>query len=269
MEPSLSKIDGSDVSPRQADILQIARQFGRVDVERLASRFDMTPQTIRRDLNDLCDRGLLRRVHGGATYPTSITNVAYGSRQNMAFDAKRRIAARAAALIPDRSSIMLNIGTTTEEVARALIGHQGIMVVTNNLNVAHILREAPSAEVIIAGGLVRASDGGIVGEATVDFIRQFKMDYAVIGASAVDPDGTLLDYDYREVSVAREILAQARHTLLVADSMKFERRAPVRIGHLSELDVFVTDIDPPASISQICKDYGVTLEIADGNGILE
>ena len=249
------------VTVRQSDILDLARQYGRVEVDWLADRFDMTPQTIRRDLNDLCDRGMLRRVHGGATYPTSVSNYAYDSRRVLASDAKRRIGERTATLIPDHSSIMLNIGTTTEQVAMALVRHQGIMAVTNNINVAHILREAPSAEVIIAGGLVRPGDGGIVGEATVSFIRQFKVDYAVIGASAIDEEGTILDFDFREVSVSREIIAHAKKTILVADFMKFERTAPVRIGSLTEMDVFVTDQDPPQPIIELCHNHSVRLEI--------
>ncbi len=250
------------VSVRQSDILDLARHYGRVEVVWLAERFDMTPQTIRRDLNDLCDRGMLHRVHGGATYPTSVSNYAYDSRRVLASDAKRRIGERTAALIPDHSSIMLNIGTTTEQVALALVRHEGIMAVTNNINVAHILREAPSAEVIIAGGLVRPGDGGIVGEATVSFIRQFKVDYAIIGASAIDEEGTVLDFDFREVSVAREIIAHAKQTILVADFMKFERTAPVRIGSLADIDVFVTDQDPPPPIADFCRKHSVRLEIA-------
>ena len=250
------------LTPRQTDILELARKLGRVEVDRLAERFEMTPQTIRRDLNDLCDRGALTRTHGGATYPTGVTNYAYDSRRILAEEEKRLIGERAASLIPDHSSIMLNIGTTTEQVAMALTRHDGIMVITNNLNVAHILRQANNAEVVIAGGLVRSSDGGIVGEATVNFIRQFKVDYAVIGASAIDPDGTVLDYDFREVSVAREIMGHARQTILVADAMKFERTAPVRIGHLSEIDIFVTDRIPPDPLPALCAGGDVRLEIA-------
>ena len=91
----------------------------------------------------------------------------------------------------------------------------------------------PTSKWSIAGGIVRGSDGGIVGEAAVDFIKQFKVDYAVIGASAIDADGALLDFDYREVKVAQAIIANARHVILVSDSTKFERTAPVRIAHLS------------------------------------
>lgn len=251
--------------PRQADILARARQVGRVEVEELSIVFDVTPQTIRKDLNELCERGLLQRVHGGAIHPSGASNYAYDSRRMLAADEKLRIGERAASLIPDNASIMLNIGTTTEQVARALRRHEGILAITNNINVAHILREAPSGEVIIAGGLVRKSDGGVVGEATVDFIKQFKVDYAVIGASAIDADGSILDFDYREVSVAREIIGHARQTILVADSLKFDRNAPVRIAHLSDIDVLVTDRSPPEPIDAICAQAGVRVEVAADN----
>ena len=136
------------------------------------------------------------------------------------------------------------------------------MVVTNNINAANILREVQSAEVVIAGRLVRHADGGVVGEAAVDFMRQFRVDYAVISASAIDADGTLLDFDLREVKVAQAIIEAARETILVADAMKFARRAPVRIGHLEQIDVFVTDAPPSADILAICEANQVRVEVA-------
>jgi DeoR family glycerol-3-phosphate regulon repressor len=250
------------MTPRQSDILGLARQIGHVEVDNLAAGFRVTPQTIRKDLNELCDRGLLHRIHGGATYPSGVTNYAYDARRVLAAEAKRRMGIRAASLIPDNSSIVLNIGTTTEQVALALRRREGILAITNNINVAHILRDSPSVEVVIAGGIVRKSDGGIVGEATVEFIRQFKVDYAVIGASAIDEDGTILDYDFREVSVSREIIRLSRQTILVADTMKFERTAPVRIAHLRDIEIFVTDQPPPEPVLQICQEDGVRIEIA-------
>ena len=119
------------------------------------------------------------------------------------------------------------------------------MVITNNINVVNILQGYTGIEVIVAGGVVRHADGGIVGEAAVDFIRQFKVDYAIIGTSAIDEDGTLLDYDYREVKVSRMIVESSRRAILVADSLKYGRSAPVRIGHISEIHHFVTDAAPP------------------------
>jgi DeoR family glycerol-3-phosphate regulon repressor len=250
------------LTPRQADIMALARQHGRVDVDGLALHFMVTPQTIRKDLNELCDRQLLTRMHGGATYPSGVANYGYEARRLLAADGKRRIGLKAAELIPDHASIIINIGTTTEQVAMALRHHTGLMVVTNNINAANILREVPSAEVVITGGLVRHADGGVVGEAAVDFIRQFRVDYAVIGASAIDADGTLLDFDFREVKVAQAIIETARETILVADAMKFERKAPVRIGHLEQMDAFVTDLTPPQEIIDICEAAHVRLIVA-------
>jgi len=106
---------------------------------------------------------------------------------------------------------------------------------------------------------VRAADGGIVGEAAVEFIRRFKVDFAVIGASAIDGDGSLLDFDFREVQVARAIIGNARHVILVADATKFERAAPVRIGHLSDVDTLVTNGAVPTSIRELCGEAGIRL----------
>ena len=247
---------------RQHEILSIARQAGKVTVEELAERFEVTPQTIRKDLNDLCEQRLPTRTHGGALLSSGVENVAYEARRQLAAAEKQLIGQRAAQLIPNNSSLFVNIGTTTEEVARALIKHEGLLVITNNLHVAASLASAPGIEVIVVGGMVRRTDGGIVGESAVDFIRQFKVDYAVIGVSAIDDDGALLDFDYREVRAAQAIIANARRVILVSDSMKFTRSAPVRIGHISEVDTFVTEQDPPEAIVDICKNAGVQVEVA-------
>jgi len=249
------------VIPRQSDILKLAPKDGRVFVEELAEKFDVSPQTVRKDLNELCERGMLQRVHGGAVLTSGVTNFAYEARRVLAADEKRLIGLKTAALIPDNSSLLINIGTTTEQVALALLGHKGLLVITNNINVVNILRNNPDMEVIVAGGLVRTSDGGIVGESAGDNVQHVKVDYAVIGASAIDPDGSIMDYDYSEVRVAQAIIENARHTILVADGMKFERTAPVRIGHISQLDTFVTNRPPPEPIRRICRDNDVKIEI--------
>lgn len=245
--------------PRHAEIIQMAKDQGRVLVDDLALHFNVTPQTIRKDLNDLCDQRMLTRIHGGALFPSGIENLEYEARRKIAADEKEAIGAAAAKLIPDGASLFINIGTTTEAVSKALLDHNGLMVITNNINVANRMRVYPTIEVVIAGGVVRGSDGGIVGEAAVDFIRQFKVDYAVIGASALDHDGALLDFDYREVKVAQAIIENARQVILVSDSTKFERTAPVRIGHLSQVDTFITDRCEIPSIRKICEESEVRL----------
>lgn len=249
-------------SNRQQQILDIARQTGQVTVDALARQFDVTPQSIRKDLNRLCDDRLLSRTHGGARLASSVENMSYEARRMLASDDKAAIGEAVAALIPDHASMFVNIGTTTEAVATALVQHQGLMVITNNINVATHLRPCRDIQVIIASGEVRSTDGGIVGEAAVDFISQFKVDFAVIGSSAIDADGALLDFDYREVKVSQAIISNARHVILAADSTKHERTAPVRIGHISQIHSFVTE-RCPADFKRLLQSFDIrTIETA-------
>ncbi|GHD13956.1 DeoR/GlpR family DNA-binding transcription regulator [Tianweitania populi] len=247
------------LSERHATIIAMAKENGRVLVGDLAAHFNVTPQTIRKELNDLCNQRLLTRTHGGALFPSGIENMEYEARRLIAAAEKDAIGRAAADIIPNNASLFVNIGTTTEAVSEALLAHSGLMVITNNINVANRMRVYPSIEVIIAGGVVRGSDGGIVGEAAVDFIRQFKVDYAVIGASAIDHDGALLDFDLREVKVAQAIIANARHVILVADATKLERTAPVRIGQLAQVDTFITDRCDVEALRTICAQNDVRL----------
>lgn len=249
------------LSERQNTILTLAREHGRVDVDELSTAFKVSPQTIRKDLNELCDRQLLQRVHGGAIVGSGIENVSYEARRLLAPGAKKAIGKKAAELIPDNSSLLINIGTTTEQVAHALAGHRGLLVITNNINAVEIMKNFLGVELIIAGGQVRRSDGGIVGDAAVDFINQFKADYAVIGVSAIDADGSLLDYDFREVRVAQAIIRNARHIILVTDAMKLERNAPIRIGHISQIDTIVIDTPLPKELQAICNENDVNVVV--------
>ncbi|MGJ5203192.1 DeoR/GlpR family DNA-binding transcription regulator [Bradyrhizobium sp. HKCCYLR20261] len=245
------------LSQRQTDILNIARASGRVMVEDLSRRFEVSAQTIRKDLNDLCEQRALTRIHGGAIIASGVENLAYEARRFVAADEKKAIGAIAAARIPNGSSLFINIGTTTEEVASALTSHQDLLVITNNLNVAMLLYPHPRIEVIVAGGSVRRSDGGVVGSTATQLIGQFKVDYAIIGASAIDEEGALLDFDYREVQVAQAIIANARSVMLVADSTKLHRSAPVRIAHLSQIQTFVTDRPLPDGLASLCHTRGI------------
>ncbi len=251
------------LSLRQNKILALAGKSGRVDVDELSVTFDLSPQTIRKDLNILCDRQLLQRVHGGAIIGSSNENVSYEARRLLAPESKKAIGTRAASLIPDNSSLLINIGTTTEQVAHALKDHRGLLVISNNVNAVAIMKDFPGIELIIAGGQVRRSDGGIIGVAAVDFINQFKVDYAVIGVSAIDEDGSLLDYDYREVRVAQAIIENARHIILVTDRMKLERNAPIRIGHISQINTIVIDGELPQKLKTTCREHDVDAVIID------
>jgi DeoR family glycerol-3-phosphate regulon repressor len=248
--------------PRHRQLLELLRKNGDSSVAELARALRVTTQTIRRDLRTLEEAEQVARYHGGVGIPSTVENIDYTQRQALNVDAKRLIARGVAQHVEPGRSLILNIGTTTEEVARALAHHRGIRVVTNNLNVAAILAGNEHAEVLIAGGLVRHRDRGVVGEATIDFMRQFKVDVAVIGVSSIEPDGTLLDYDYREVKVAQAIIEQAREVWLVADHSKFTRRALVRLAHLSDVDRFFTDLPVPAPVQRVLDAAGVVTWVA-------
>jgi DeoR family glycerol-3-phosphate regulon repressor len=250
-------------NPRQSDLLEAVRLGGSVTVEALAERFGVTLQTVRRDVKLLAEAGLVARFHGGVRLPGSTTeNLAYRQRETLNAEGKQRIARAVARAVPDGCSLLLNIGTTTEAVARELLQHRGLRVITNNLNVAGILCANPDCEVIVAGGVVRARDRGVIGEAAVEFIRQFKVDIGLIGISGIESDGTLRDFDYREVSVARAIIAQSREVWLAADHAKFNRPAMVEVARFADLDRLYTDAAPPEPFPVLLAEADVQCEIA-------
>ncbi len=249
------------LNARQANILKMIEQNGSATIDELESSFDVTPQTLRRDLNLLADASLIQRFHGGASSTTSTQNLSYQDRQIRYLKEKEAIAREIAQHIPDHSSLFINIGTTTETIAKALMQHQGLQVVTNNLHVASLMSQKEDFRVIVTSGEVRARDGGIVGEATMDFVQQFRLDFGIIGISAIDDDGTLLDYDYREVKVAQAIIEHSRHVFLAADHSKFGRRAMVRLGSIAQANMFFTDQTPNATIVQLMQDNDVRLQI--------
>ena len=250
-------------NPRQLEVLEQVRARGSISVEALAAVFGVTLQTVRRDVKLLSAAGLLARFHGGVRVPSSTTeNIAYRQRQLLNETAKKRIAREVAKAVPEGCSLIINIGTTTEAIARELLHHKGLRVITNNLNVAAILSGNTNCELIIAGGVVRSRDGGIVGEATVDFIRQFKVDIGLIGISGIESDGSLRDFDYREVKVAQTIIAHSREVWLAADHSKFNRPAMVELAHLNQVDMLFTDASPPGEFAALLADAGVTCNVA-------
>jgi DeoR family transcriptional regulator, glycerol-3-phosphate regulon repressor len=247
---------------RQEQILDLVTRQGYASVEALSQRFGVTPQTVRRDINQLNDMSLVQRYHGGAGIASSVENVSYTTRQVLCLEEKRRIADLVASHIPDNASLFINIGTTTEEVAKSLLDHSGLRIITNNLNVASIMCSNPDFEVIVAAGVVRARDRGIIGEATIDLIRQFKVDYGIVGISGIDLDGVMLDFDYREVRVAQAIMDNSRRVFLAADHTKFGRNAMVRLGDISQITALFTDRTPPESIAQRLSEASVELFVA-------
>jgi DeoR family transcriptional regulator, glycerol-3-phosphate regulon repressor len=244
-------------------LLEVVRTQGSASVEQLAETLGVTLQTVRRDVQGLAGAGLLTRFHGGVRAPGLTTNnIAHQQRENLNAEGKARIAKAVAQSVPNHCSLILNIGTTTEAIAKALLHHKGLRVITNNLNVAAILCGNADCEVILTGGVLRPRDRGIVGEATVDFIRQFRVDIAIIGISGIEPDGSLRDFDYREVKVAQTIIAHAREVWLAADHSKFNRPAMVELARLTQINRLFTDAPPPDPFAALLTEANVQCDVA-------
>lgn len=247
---------------RHEEIVELVKTNGYVSTEELVEKFNVSPQTIRRDLNELAESDKIKRNHGGATLFTSSENSSYQTRKIAYQNEKQKIAQKLVEHIPDDATLFIDIGTTPEAVAHALlINHQNLRVVTNNINVASILMVKPDFKVILAGGEVRNTDGGVTGEATMDFISQFRLDFGILGISGIDFDGSLLDFDYHEVRVKKAIIENSRRVFLGVDHSKFGRNAMVKLGGIEEVDLVITNQTPPEDICNILKEHGIQLEI--------
>lgn len=254
--------DKRNAEARHDEIVSIVKKRGFVTINQLAKLLDVTVQTIRRDVTLLAESERVARFHGGIGLSSSVENIDYPTRRVLNSDSKQRIAQLVARHIPDHSSVFINIGTTTEAVANALVDHKELKFITNNINVARVLSSNPSFHIVIAGGSVRNRDGGIVGQSANDMIAQFRVDYAVIGISGIDDDGTLLDYDYDEVRAAQAIIKNASKVFLVADHTKFSRRPMVRVAPISDIDALFTDVMPTEDMQHVLGQHQVEVHVA-------
>ncbi|MFT5812733.1 MAG: DeoR family glycerol-3-phosphate regulon repressor [Psychroserpens sp.] len=249
------------LNQRQTGLVELVHEKGFVTIDELVRHFVVTPQTIRRDLNLLAESGVIIRHHGGAESTSTTENTSYQSRKILNLDAKEKIAHELVKMIPNGASLFINIGTTTETIARALLNHKGLNIVTNNIHVATTLSAKEDFTVIIAAGEVRHRDGGIIGEATCDFMSQFQMDFAIIGISGISNDGSLLDFDFREVRVAQAIISNSTMVLLAADHSKFGRNAMIKQGNITQIDHLFTNQNPPKEIEELLSDNNITTHI--------
>ncbi len=253
-----------DLSERQAEITELVREHGFLTVGALSERFDVTTQTIRRDLNILCDRGLGRRRHGGLEPLADTGNLTYGSRQILARGAKKAIAREVARHVPDGASLAFSIGTTPQVAAEALLQHERLRVFTNNLNIAMLSCANPTFEVNIAGGRLRNSDRDILGMG--NFMSSYMVDIGIYGVAGVGEDGTLLDFYEEEVRARELIHKNSRKTFLVLDHTKFGRAAHVRGGYIGEATKVFCNAHPPADILEILDNSGTQLVVCGGDG---
>ena len=250
------------MTERQAEISELLRQEAFLTIDVLAEKFEVTTQTIRRDVNILCDLGLARRRHGGIEPLTTEGNLAYASRQILNRSGKMHLAQEVVRHIPDNSSLSIGIGTTPEIVAGALLNHKGLRIYTNNLNIAQVCSANSSFEINIAGGRVRHEDHDVLGNSVEKFFESYKTDFGIFGVAGVELNGDLLDFYEEEVLVRNQILANCRESFLVLDYQKFGRSAHVRGGDIRGASKVFCDKMPPDEIIALLKESNTELIVS-------
>ena len=234
--------DGMMAEERRMQILQIVRSAGRVRVSALARRFSTSAVTIRNDLNELHQRGVVLRSHGGAVLPEKILRESPVHERLKAYsDEKLRIGAMAASLIHDGDTIILDSGTTTLEIARQIKKKQGLQIITNGVNIAAELLDARDAQLFIVGGTVRGESASICGRFTEEMFDQFSADKLFLSGAGCDLDFGVSGANLEETMVNRAMLRISREIILVADSSKFSKRSMSRIASFAEIDTIISD----------------------------
>lgn len=229
------------LNTRQQAILERLRAQQYLLIEELAEQLLVTPQTIRRDINDLCDKGLARRHHGGVGLPAGLHNTTLLEREHSEAEAKLALADVVARHVPNSSSLFLGVGSTMVFVAQALRQHRDLRIITNNLAVARVLCDSSDIEVLVAGGSLRHNDQDVVGSATIGWLNQFRADVALIGCGGIDLDFGVMDFTPEEAEISRVMAANASETLLAFDHSKWTRRALVKVCPLAQIDLIATN----------------------------
>ena len=238
---------------RREKILELIRQSGYMPIEALTSSFQVTPQTIRFDLNVLADEGRVVRHHGGASIPSSVINTDYDTRRADFADAKASLAQALAQSIPDKSSVFLALGTTTLAIAHALTARAGLKVITNHTEAAQVLAKAAGFDVVLLGGRLDPRHLGATGPMTIEAVASYRPDVCIFSAGAIDVEGNILDYYEHEAAIVRLMIKRSRRSILAVDHSKFGRSASVVVGNVEDIDQLFTDKPPPAGIKKLLK----------------
>ena len=251
----------SKVAARREQIAALVNRQGYASIEQLSVLYEVSTQTIRRDILVLSQDNLVTRHHGGAGSASSVVNTSYKVRQISMLDEKRELARAAAAMIRSSQSMFLSGGSTMEIVAQEIARLSTICVITNNIHAAFHLYSKREIDLFMPCGRVRYHNGGIVGMDAIDFINNFQTDYMLMGIGAISPEGLLLDYDYDEAMIMKSMMENAREVILITDGSKFEQHAIAQVGHLTDISCLVTDRQPSPNICQLMAENNVSLVI--------
>ena len=248
-------------SKRHGEILRVLQDEGTVTIASLAERLGVSLETVRRDVKPLTRNGKVLKMHGAVGLPSVAGEAPFDKRMREQADAKRAIARAMAATIRDGESVMLDTGTTTSFLARELLGHRRLTVVTNSSDIARTLATVNGNRVYMAGGELRSDSGAAFGASAIEFVSRFAVAHAVISAGAVNASG-IMDFDLEESEFARMLLSRGERRIAITDYTKFGRRGLVQVCRLEGIDELVTDKAPPHEISEELALCGTRLTIA-------
>ena len=232
------------LTPRQKQILAVVQEVGFTTIETLAARFDVSAQTVRREIIRLQEQNYLQRFHGGAGLASGGIRSAYAQKLTVSPQGKRRIGEALAGIIPAGASVFLDVGTTVEAAARALLGKPGLRIVTASVSVAQIFCQGGVFDVVVTGGATRGANGSLVGQQAIATIAGFRFDYAILGIGGFDDDGAPMDFDLEKIAVRRAAMARSRQTVVLADHSKFNQVGTARIADPGKVDLVVVDAEP-------------------------
>lgn len=248
---------------RQAAILKTLTLQGTCRVGGLALQLGVSDETVRRDIKAMANRGLVERVHGAVVLPDLFREPDFRRRLDHNAAAKRAIARAAALRVRDGESVMLDTGSTTVYVARALAQHRDLMVVTNCAEIARALASRNRNRVYLAGGEFRAEDSAVFGAAALRFVEQFRVRTAILSIAAIDPTDGLMDFHLAEADFSRAVIRRAERVMVVADGSKFAAQAPIKVCDLKEIDLLVTDRPPPAEAGARLAEADVSVIVGE------
>lgn len=244
---------------RQADMIQLLGERGELEVADTARRFGVTQATVRRDFQYLEDQGHLVRSHGGAIpSPAALAQLAFVRKGKKNEEQKRAIGQAVAAEIKPEMVVALDTGTTTLEVAKALVNVAGIKVLTTSLPIAAVLHAQENIEVILMGGAVRKNDPDLSGALTEENLRRFRSDVAILGADAVGKEG-LFTADMATARTAQAMMAGARRQVIAVDSGKFAAAGLFRYAPWDDVAAVYTDSGVAAADRAWLKKLGINV----------
>lgn len=249
------------LSKRHSDILKILETEGTVTISALARQLGVSLETVRRDVKPLSETGAVMRIHGAVGLAGQVGEAPFQKRMRENAAAKQAIAKAVAASILDGESVMFDTGTTTSYVARELMGHRRLTVVTNSSDIARTLATVNGNRVYMAGGELRSDSGAAFGKSALDFIARFTVHHAVISAGAIDASG-VMDYALEESEFARLVLSRGERRVVVTDHTKFGRRGLISVAGFAGIGEMVTDRPPAPDIVAALDAAGTTLTLS-------